>query len=79
MSKLFFNKEEKLTLENNVLKENNLVLQIQNLQKEREGMIAGFCGRNSRKREELVNVNVQEGWVEFKDEERKESKAKRKK
>ena len=43
MSKLFFNKEEKLTLENNVLKENNLVLQIQNLQKEREGMIAGFC------------------------------------
>ena len=74
MSKLYFNKEEKLTLENNVLKENNLVLQVQSLQKEREGMIAAFCARNSHNREDLVNVNVQEGWCEFKDDEKADKK-----
>lgn len=67
MSKLFFSKEEKLTIENNVLKENNLTLQVQMLQNERQGLITEFVKRNSKKTEDVVNINVQEGSVEFKE------------
>ena len=70
MSKLFFSKEEKLVIENNVLKENNLALQIQMLQGERQGLITDFVKRNSRKTEDVVNINVQEGSVDFRDKEK---------
>ena len=67
MAKLFFSKEERLLIENNVLKENNLSMQITMLQSERQNLIADFCKRNSKKTEEVVGINVAEGFVEFKD------------
>lgn len=67
MSKLFFSKEEKLILENNVLKENNLSLQVQMLQSERQAIITNFCINNSQKAEDVININMQEGSIEFKE------------
>lgn len=67
MAKLFFSKEEKLTLENNVLKENNLQMQMTILQGERQNLITDFCRRNSKSAEEVTGVNLQEGSVEFSD------------
>ena len=71
MKKLFFSKEEKLLIENNVLKENNLSLQIQSLQNERHGLVKAFCDKNSKKTEDVVGVNIAEGFVEFKEEKKK--------
>ena len=67
MSKLFFTKEEKLAIENNVLKESNLSMQIQLLQNDRQMLIADFCKQNSQKTEDVLGVNVQEGSVEFRE------------
>jgi hypothetical protein len=65
MSKLFLNKEEKLTIENNVLKENNFQLQIELLQNERQNLIKTFCDKNHRSIEEIEKINIQEGYIEF--------------
>ena len=74
MSKLFFSKEEKLTIENNVLKENNLSLQIRSLQNERQGLVKAFCDKNSKKTDDVVGVNIEEGSVEFKEEKEKKKR-----
>lgn len=65
MSKCYLTKEEKLTLENNVLKENNLQMQINLLQNERQGFIRAYCDKNSLLAEEITNVNIQDGYIEF--------------
>ena len=67
MSKLFFTKEEKLAIENNVLRESNLSMQIQLLVNDRQALITDFCKRNSQKTEDVLGVNVQEGSVEFRE------------
>lgn len=74
MSRLNFSSEEKLKLENNVLKEQNLGLQITQLQNERQAFINGFCNKVSRKPEDILTVNVMEGFVEFKEDQKPEEK-----
>ena len=70
MSKLFFSKEEKLQIENNVLRTDNFQLQANMLINERQAMVAEFCKKNSKKTEDVININLQEGSVEFKEEEK---------
>jgi len=59
-------KEEKLELENSLLKEQNLSFQIQGLQAERQRLIDQFCKRVGQNAADIVNWNLQIGTVEFK-------------
>jgi hypothetical protein len=74
MSRLNFSNEEKLSLQNNVLREQNLGLQITQLQNERQNFINDFCKKVSRKPEDILTVDVNSGFIEFKEEEVSEKK-----
>lgn len=74
MAILHFSKEEQLILENNILKEQNLSMQIQSLQNERQTFINDYCKRNSRDPKTIKGVDAGTGIIEFTDEEPKEKK-----
>lgn len=61
-------KEERLELENSLLKEQNITLQAQNLQSERQRIINEFCKRVNRKPEDIESWDIQKGIVNFKTE-----------
>lgn len=65
MSQIYFSKEEKLGIENNILKINNLQMQIQILQSEQQKFVNDFCAKNNQKIENAVNMNLQDGYIEF--------------
>lgn len=64
---LFLKKEEKLEIENNILKIQNLNYQLESLQKEQQELVRAFCTRNNKTPEAIINFNVQAGTVEFSD------------
>lgn len=59
-------KEEKLELENSLLKEQNLGLQIQGLQSDRQKVVSEFCKRVNQKPEDIIRWDLNSGIVEFK-------------
>lgn len=61
-------KEEKLELENSLLKEQNLSLQIQGLQIERQKTVGEFCKRVNKEPDNILRWDLNAGIVEFKDE-----------
>lgn len=68
---LYLNSEEKYHLEAIIAKRNNLALQDQLLQKEMDNIIAEFCKRNSVEVTKATNLNIEAGFIEFEDEEKK--------
>lgn len=65
-------KEEKLELENSLLKEQNLSYQIQSLQTERQKLVNDFCKRVNQKPDDILRWDLNAGIVEFKSEEKDE-------
>lgn len=63
-------KEEKLELENSLLKEQNLSLQIQGLQIERQKTVGEFCKRVNKLPDNILRWDLNAGIVEFNDEKR---------
>ncbi len=63
---LHLTKEEKLELENGLLKEQNLGLQIQGLQSDRQKVVSEFCKRVNQKPEDIISWDLNSGIVEFK-------------
>ena len=64
-------KEEKLEIENHQLKMQMLKQQYENQQSSLNLVVKNFCTRVSQKVENLTNLNVENGFVDFKDEEKK--------
>jgi len=60
---------DKLKLENLILKRNFLNLQIETLNKEIEFELREICDKLEIKREDVVNINLDEGYLELKDNE----------
>jgi hypothetical protein len=75
---LFLSKEEKFHLEAIMAKRNNLVLQEQLLQGEMNNVIAEFCKKKSVKIEDVKNLDLENGFIEFEERDEK-SKANTKK
>lgn len=76
---LFLSKEEKFHVESIAAKRNNLALQDQLLQNELNGVVAGFCKRNSKDVKQAKELNIEQGFVVFEDEEKDEKKEEKKK
>lgn len=74
MVTLYLNKEEKLEIENNFLKEQNATMYTNKLQKERQELMDAFCARNSQNPGNIAKVDLQAGTVEFKEEEKKDKR-----
>ncbi len=66
-------KEEKLELENSLLKEQNLSFQIQSLQNERQKLINDFCKRVDQQPEDILRWDLNAGIVEFKNDKKGKS------
>ena len=60
---------DKLKLENLILKRNFLNLQMETLNKEFEFELREICDKLEIKRENVVNINLDEGYLELKDNE----------
>ena len=60
---------DKLKLENLILKRNFLNLQIETINKEIEFELREICDKLEIKREDVVNINLDEGYLELKDNE----------
>lgn len=58
---LHLTKEEKLELENSLLKEQNLTLQIQGIQTERQKVVGEFCKRVNQKPEDIIRWDLNSG------------------
>ncbi len=71
---LFLTKEEKTSAELISAKRNNLALQDKLLQKEMDGLLVGFCSRNSVDIKKAKTLNLEQGYVEFEEEEKKEER-----
>jgi hypothetical protein len=69
---LFLTKEEKISAELISAKRNNLALQDQLLQKEMDGLLVGFCSRNSVDIKKAKTLNLEQGFIEFEEQEKKE-------
>lgn len=63
---LHLTKEEKLELENSLLKEQNLSFQVQSLQNERQKLVNDFCKRVNQQPEDILRWDLNAGIVEFK-------------
>ena len=74
---LFLSKEEKYHVESIAAKRNNLALQDQLLQKEMDGVIDGFCKRNSMDITRAKSLNIEQGFIEFDEEKKQEKKPKK--
>jgi hypothetical protein len=72
---LFLTKEEKISAELIAAKRNNLALQDQLLQKEMDGLLVGFCARNSVDIKKAKTLNLEQGYVEFEEDEQGKKKA----
>lgn len=70
---LHLTKEEKLELENSLLKEQNLTLQIQGIQTERQKVVGEFCKRVNQKPEDIIRWDLNSGIVEFKNDKKGKS------
>ena len=62
---------DKLKLENLILKRNFINLQMENINKEFEFELRKICDKLEIKREDVVNLNLDEGYLELKDNEDK--------
>ena len=75
--------EERLTLENAILKSNNLKMQSVQLQqsfdavqKDYDTLVSNICKKNSQKKEDVVNIDTQKGIIIFKGKETGKQKKK---
>ena len=68
---LYLSKEEKFHLESIAAKRNNLSLQDQMLKAEMEGVIGDFCKNKSVDIKKAKSLNLEQGFVEFEDEQKK--------
>ena len=62
---------DRLKLENLILKRNFINLQMENINKEFEFELRKICDKLEIKREDVVNLNLDEGYLELKDNEDK--------
>ena len=60
---------DKLKLENLILKRNFLNLQIETINKEIEFELREICDKLEIKREDVININLDEGYLELKNNE----------
>ena len=65
-------KEEKLELENSLLKEQNLSFQVQSLQNERQKLVNDFCKRVDQQPEDILRWDLNAGIAEFKSDKKDE-------
>lgn len=56
---------ERLRLQNNALRQENLKLMFERLQLEQATIIDDFCKRVLQKKEDITNINIETGTVEF--------------
>lgn len=75
---LFLSKEEKFHVESIAAKRNNLSLQDQLLQNEMDGVIADFCKRNTVDIKKAKTLNIEQGFIEFEEEKKPDSKKEKK-
>ena len=71
---LFLSKEEKFHLESISAKRDNLALQDQMLKAEMDGVIGDFCKTHSADIKKAKSLNLEQGFVEFEDEQKKSKK-----
>lgn len=75
---LFLSKEEKFHVESISAKRNNLALQDQLLQNEMDGVIVEFCKRNAVDIKKAKTLNIEQGFIEFEEEKKPDSKKEKK-
>ena len=63
-------KEEKLEIENHQLKMQMLKQQFENQQSSSNLVIQNFCARVSQKVKDIINIDIEKGAVDFKEEEK---------
>ncbi len=73
---LFLSKEEKFHVESIAAKRNNLALQDQMLKSEMDGVIGDFCKTHSADIKKAKSLNIEQGFIEFEDDDKKKSKTK---